>query len=194
MSPNRLSLSSVVLAGGHSRRMGTDKAWLPHPETGQPMLRRQLSLLASCGGEAPVVSARTGQELPALPPDTERIDDDGTTGPLGGIVSALAGTTCDHLLVIAVDLPKLSESEIQRLSGKLESPGLGVYAHSPGGPQPLVSIMPQSLLPELQAALADGQLSLRRLFAGPLQRQMSPVAFPDNEPFQNWNEPGSSEG
>lgn len=158
------------------------------------MLQRQLSLLAACSTEAPMVSARTGQDLPALPPPAIRIDDDGESGPLGGIVPALSHTAADHLLVIAVDLPKLSEHELRPLCQRIKTPDHGVYAETPGGPQPLVSIIPRCLLPELQTALAEGQLSLRSLLAGPLRTRMIAVAFADETPFQNWNAPEASEG
>jgi molybdopterin-guanine dinucleotide biosynthesis protein A len=86
------NLTAVVLAGGKSIRMGTDKAALPHPVSKIPLLVRQLDLLTELGLARLLVSARAGQVLPPYPHDVGRVNDHGESGPLGGIVAALAAT------------------------------------------------------------------------------------------------------
>ena len=62
MSSNR-PLYGLVLAGGRSSRMGTDKAALPHPD-GLPLARRTHDLLAETGCGSIVLSLRHDQEIP----------------------------------------------------------------------------------------------------------------------------------
>jgi molybdopterin-guanine dinucleotide biosynthesis protein A len=97
-------------------------------------------------------------------------------------------------MIIAVDLPNLTAVELQRLRRVITSPDHGAFAQTPRGPQPLVSVVPRNLRTPLQSALADGQLSLRRLFTGALGDHMRMVEFSDEAPFQNWNAPAASEG
>lgn len=182
-------LAAVVLVGGASRRMGRDKAHLPHPSSGVPLLVHQLRIVAELARPPVMVSARQGQTLPPLPPNVIRIDDDGVAGPLGGMVAALRQAEAVHLLVVAVDLPFLTTAVLQRLAAAIHGPHHGVYAQSPAGPEPLVSIVPIELLAALTAALARGEHSPRLLFTGRLAPVMKPVGFDTADPFRNWNRP-----
>ena len=184
------SIPVVILAGGKSSRMGSDKTQLPHPKSGLPLLCHQLEMVAGIAGQTRIVSARTGQVLPPLPAGVIRIDDDGSAGPLGGIMAALSTVTGDHLMVVAVDLPYMDEEMLLQLVANCSSSHSGVYAQSPTGPEPLVSIVPTKLRPQLESALDRGDNSLRRLFTGPLAHVMKPVLFDRPEPFLNWNSPG----
>ncbi len=182
------NFAAAVLAGGHSRRMGTDKAHLPHPRNGQTLLLYQLDLLATLNPTQLLVSARTGQELPPLPPHVIRVDDDGTRGPLAGIVSAMTASSCPHLLIIPVDLPQLTSEVLHSLLSQTTL-SKGIYAVSPRSPEPLVVVLPRGLLSDLKVALEQNELSPRRLWAHSLASKMTPLPFEDAFLFQNWNRP-----
>src|SRR5690606_15155389 len=108
------AFSAVVLAGGRSSRMGVDKATLPHP-SGSTLLDRQIALLRGLGPAELLVSVRSGQDLGLLDRDVCTVRDDGTAGPLGGIVAALKAATQPRLLVVAVDLPYLDADTLRAL-------------------------------------------------------------------------------
>lgn len=99
----------IVLAGGKSRRMGNDKAWLPF--FGQPLLRHVAGTLANVTGEI-LVSGRDpsafGFDAPWLP------DDEPNLGPAGAVLTVLraTGRPC---LVVSCDLPFLDEATLFRL-------------------------------------------------------------------------------
>jgi molybdopterin-guanine dinucleotide biosynthesis protein A len=188
MTATASSFSAAVLAGGHSRRMGTDKAHLPHPRSGRPLLLHQLELLASLNPTQRLVSARHDQELPDLPDDVIRVDDDGTAGPLAGIITALEACTTSHLLIIPVDLPNLTVDVLQTLLDAIR-PGHGVYAVSPNGPEPLLAVIPDNLLSKLGTALTRGNNAPHRLWQASLANYMRPVTFSTRTPFHNWNTP-----
>ena len=59
-----MKLSAAIIAGGHSRRMGRDKALLPDATHGT-LLQRQLHVLAALAPDEILLSCRAGQELPA---------------------------------------------------------------------------------------------------------------------------------
>jgi CTP:molybdopterin cytidylyltransferase MocA len=56
LNPQRSPLSAAALAGGQSRRMGTDKALLPLVAGGEPMLSIVLQRLSAVADEVLVVA------------------------------------------------------------------------------------------------------------------------------------------
>lgn len=183
------SFDAVVMAGGFSRRMGTDKAALPHPVSKLPLLEHQLQLLAALHPRRCFVSARLNQTLPTLPTDVIRIDDSGEHGPLGGIIATLNASDSEHLLVIAVDLPHLTRETLERLLKPVPPADFGAIATTVNGIEPLVAIYPRQALPALMAALDSQNYRLKSLLRGALKPIMKTVDFSETTPFHNWNSP-----
>ena len=111
----RLKIGGLVLCGGHSRRMGLDKASLPFgPETMLSRVVRKLSKVVS----PIVVVAAKDQTLPELPKSVLVARDlEADRGPLQGLCS---GMTClqgsvDALFATSCDVPLLIPAFVQRL-------------------------------------------------------------------------------
>jgi molybdenum cofactor guanylyltransferase len=99
-------LSAAALAGGESRRMGTDKALLPLVAGGQPMLGLVLEQLDSIADDVLVVAnekARYASFGARVVPDLHL-----QVGALGGIQAAITWSAHEHCLVVACDMPFLS--------------------------------------------------------------------------------------
>ena len=109
----RRPLFGLVLAGGHSRRMGHDKAALDR--AGQSQLRYVFSLLEEVTDQA-FVSTREDQvddpERRPYPKIVDRYDD---MGPVAGILSALETHPQVDWLVVACDLPNLDTGTLDFL-------------------------------------------------------------------------------
>ena len=77
-----MNFSAVILAGGQSRRMGRDKAWLPLD--GQPLLARQIELVRELAPEELFISGRSDTDYTRLgcPVLTDEFTD---AGPLAGL-------------------------------------------------------------------------------------------------------------
>jgi len=185
-----VSIAAVVLAGGHSVRMGSDKAALPHPQSGVPLIRHQLDLLRGLKPAQLLVSARFEQTLPALPSDVARVNDDGQAGPLGGLCAAFNAVSTTHLLVVAVDLPDLTLAPLRRLLDSVAL-GLGAVAATGTGLEPLIAVYPREIYPYFATALAAQHLGLRLLLQTPkIQAQVKTITFDPPPPaFHNWNTP-----
>lgn len=156
-----MTLTAVLFAGGISRRMGTDKAFLQIG--GEPLWARQLQLLRQLRPEVLWISAPA---RPAwCPPDMEMIfDAPPSSGPLGGLSAALRNLTTSHLLALAIDLPKMTVEWLGKLRGSIEA-GAGIVPEHDGLFEPLCAIYPREASPFADAALAAGELSLQRLVA-----------------------------
>lgn len=96
-----------MLAGGRSSRMGQDKATL-HWQ-GTPLLQHMQQLLHSAGAAQVVVSGHY--------PEANGIADEAPElGPLGGLASVAQTLPNGPLLIVPVDMPKLSPSLIATLA------------------------------------------------------------------------------
>jgi Molybdopterin-guanine dinucleotide biosynthesis protein A len=187
-------LSGVVLAGGASSRMGSEKALLTLD--GLPLWRRQYNLLAHAGVSDRLVSVRRDQNWP--PPEVVRVIDaapDG--GPLVGIIAAMTRMRHPHLLVLAVDLPKVPVAWVARLRERCSERMGAVGQHANGTFEPLAAIYPQAFLSMARAAMAAGELSLQKLLASAVEDGLfREVAIMPEETswFENWNAPEDVSG
>ncbi|MCU0777748.1 MAG: NTP transferase domain-containing protein [Akkermansiaceae bacterium] len=154
-------LHGLVLAGGHSRRMGADKAALVHPD-GRPLARRTLDLLSM---ECPkvVVSLRHDQEIPPMIGESARVsivrDPEGVSeGPLAGILAAMRSAPEADWLVLACDLPRLDAATLRHLvsSRQADEVFLSYRSEFDGLPEPLCAYYAAVALPLLERAKADG--------------------------------------
>jgi molybdopterin-guanine dinucleotide biosynthesis protein A len=147
--------TGLVLAGGHSRRMGRDKTVLEF--NGQTLLQRTVALLQTIFPSVLVSVQRLRQDV-AVP---QVLDEYPDAGPLAGLCAGLAKVDTPWVFAVAADMPFLLPQVIQRLSVSRE----GVQAVVPviqGCLQPLAAYYATSALPELQGILAmPGKHSLR---------------------------------
>jgi molybdenum cofactor guanylyltransferase len=102
-----MSFVGVVLAGGQSRRMGSDKALLTI--NGEDMLSRTVDCLQGAGAKQ-VIVCRNGAG------DEAFSDIYPNKGPLSGIHTAAVNRVNQDLLLVPVDLPYLNHQELRRLS------------------------------------------------------------------------------
>ena len=109
-----LPLSAAALAGGKSRRMGTDKALLPLVAGGPSLLAIVLDRLRAVADDVMVVAGeREGYRqfgariVPDLRPDI---------GALGGIHAAVSQARHEHCLVVACDMPFLNAGLLSRMA------------------------------------------------------------------------------
>jgi molybdopterin-guanine dinucleotide biosynthesis protein A len=111
-------LAAIVLAGGRSRRMGRDKATMPHPsKPGITMVEHTVAVVAErCDPVFVMAAAR--QMLPDLGVVVMRDVTPGL-GPLvatGRGLRAAAGAGRDRAFVAAVDMPGLAGELIELLA------------------------------------------------------------------------------
>lgn len=111
---NIKSILGVVLAGGKSSRMGTDKAKLSF--MGKTLLDFQFEKLESILGRENTIVSGNYPHLPHL------IDQEIGLGPLGGIVTIINRYLgYDFFLFLPVDMPKISEKALIALINFAES-------------------------------------------------------------------------
>jgi molybdopterin-guanine dinucleotide biosynthesis protein A len=118
-----LSIIAIVLAGGRSSRMGTDKALLEID--GIPLLTRTCRVAGIIATKTYVITPRTEKYRSLLPQDCILIKEtiiegeNRSNSPLIGFAQALnyleeKNITADWILLLACDLPCLDDRELLR--------------------------------------------------------------------------------
>jgi molybdenum cofactor guanylyltransferase len=191
---------AIILAGGRSSRMGSAKAALDwHGST----LLRRITGLAQRAVDGPVVVVRApGQELPAVHPSIEVVDDarEGR-GPLQGLAAGLAalGDRAEVAFVSSTDVPLLHPAFIRCVLDAFTPEIDVVLPEIHGFRQPLSAGYRTSLLAEVQALLAADRLKPGSLFARCRVRRLDDAAMlrdaalaaadPELASVRNLNEP-----
>ncbi len=130
----------LVLSGGKSRRMGTDKALLERD--GRILLDYMVDLLGR-HTERVFVSTRAEQEQDAQRARFDRIVDRyDDLGPLAGILSAMDEHLDADWLVVACDLPNVSDAALEHLLKQRsnEHPFTAFISSHDGLPEPLCAL------------------------------------------------------
>ncbi|MDF1562292.1 MAG: molybdenum cofactor guanylyltransferase [Deltaproteobacteria bacterium] len=156
----RPPITTAILVGGKSTRMGQDKALLE--VDGVALAQRAAGLAAPFSGRVVLCGSRDdlGDLGPEVLPDLHP-----GMGPLAGLEAALTASETDWVLLLACDLPGLDAALLEGLLGRLEGVGEhdAVAVRSARGPEPLVALYHRRLLPEIVERLERGQRAVHRL-------------------------------
>lgn len=127
------SIEGFILAGGQSRRMGTDKSRLTL--NGQTFAERIAEQISAITRVARVVGGPTTPSHPATVPDVYP-----KWGALGGVHAALSACSMDWALIVACDFPLVTSELFNRLAVLREGFDAVAPIQSDGVPQPLCAL------------------------------------------------------
>jgi len=150
--------SGFVLAGGASRRMGTNKALLPFG--GTTLVQHVSNQVAEATRHVYVIGPREHLGDLKVPVIDDLFPGE---GPLGAIVTALTFSFTEWNLVVACDMPSVTSEMLRTLfhhAVQSECDAL-VPATSDGRRHPLCAVYRTTALPGLRAAWSGG---LRRVY------------------------------
>jgi molybdopterin-guanine dinucleotide biosynthesis protein A len=137
--------------------MGRDKTLLPF--RGRPMALHQADKLARVCGRASLVGKHP--ELFAGSPYPFVEDGAAPVAAAFGVAAALASSPDDTNLILAADIPRISEEFLVALLDVADAiPADAVVPVSGGAPQPLCAVWRRSAHPPLLARLAAGDYAL----------------------------------
>ncbi len=186
-------LKPCLLSGGNSRRMGQDKALLPHPEGGS-WLERQLRLLASLGEPVTLLTRHSchlaladrlaEQGIRVLQPIREPQQQ---RGPLLALQSLLDCYPDARILLCPVDMPWLQPAALAHLLEAGSQSEAIALAHDGERTQPLLGLYPATAerRRRLGRFTQAGGLGLQRWLA---QETLQLVPLPADQ-LRNCNHP-----
>lgn len=152
----------VILTGGKSSRMGTDKAML---KIGDETFLEHLVNKFSPYFEQVVLSVNQPGKYNHLKlPNREVVDIYSDIGPLGGIYSVLKQLEAEEIFVLSVDMPFASpELALEILNNEPKS-DISVIQRENGKNEPLFAKYAKSCLPYIEQMIMKKDYKLNNLF------------------------------
>ena len=163
MTSKPIQFAALVLAGGRSRRMGTNKALLQAQPGGPTLLETVIQKVRQAGAQDLLIISDTREpyEFLDLPVVEDAIKG---AGPLGGILSGLRTSSYEQNLVVACDMPNLNPLLIQHMAALTNEYDSVVprWVDSRGvvHVEPLHAFYSQNALPKLRAYSDTGIFAL----------------------------------
>lgn len=181
-------VSGVILAGGASRRMGRDKAFLEFD--GRPLIARIAEQVRRVSDEVIIVANDTARYAPFA--DRCVPDVYPGVGTLGGIHAGLRQARHEWSFVVACDMPFLKPELLHRFALAAGGCDLVVLRHN-DGLEPLHALYRRTCLPVIEATILSGERCAFAYYDQLRVRFLSPADLADLDPhldsFRNLNTP-----
>ena len=156
---NRISISGFILAGGKSRRMGTDKALLAFQ--GKPLLEHMIKLVEPFCDNIAI----SGQNFDYSTFGTKMIPDlYADCGPIAGVFSALKYSVSDWNLLVSVDVPFVNEELFLFLISNIGDYDC-IIPKNISGVEPLIGLYHGRILPVIEELIKSGDYRLTNLLS-----------------------------
>ncbi|MFT6872934.1 MAG: molybdopterin-guanine dinucleotide biosynthesis protein A [Roseivirga sp.] len=174
------AVKGLILMGGQSLRMGSDKAFVEYRN--QTLLKHCLAQLEGLTSE--VFLSVNADQFEILHGQFNCIQDHyPDKGPMGGILSALETLNKD-LIVLAVDMPEINHEMLSRIVSKGNK--VRAYQNQENQWEPLPSFWPKTITKTLYSYFAKDQLSLNGFLKIHGEAVISNV---NSDSFKNLNRP-----
>ena len=181
-------VTAVILAGGGSTRMRSNKALLPY--SGELFIERIYRQLAAIFSD--VILVTNTPELYSFLPCRTVSDIFPGMGSLAGIHAGLSNSETHYIFAVACDMPYLNETLIRRLVVGINGQDV-VIPESDGGLEPLHAVYGKGSLPAMEDALSKGNRKIvdcfDRLKTTVISRDEVAAIDPEFLSFRNINTP-----
>ncbi len=177
-------LHGLLLAGGKSRRMGSDKADLT-VRGGESFRDRGMRLLGAVTEKARLSIAADDEREYKIPTLRDVVSG---KGPLGGILAALESAPGTAWLVMACDLPNIEAETLAHLVASRDPAAEATCFCSEidGVPEPLCAIYEPAAVTRLREDVAADKLCARHFLDG---LKLHAIPLPSPGALQNCNRP-----
>ena len=150
-----MHITTVILTGGRSRRMGRDKGNLPVGEG--TLLER---MIGRWTGVFDAVAVSVGEGERPLPAGvTALLDRHPGAGPMAGLEAALAELETDAVFLTAVDMPFGDAALARWMAERMGQADVCTIRRGGGRPEPLFALYRKSCLPAITRSLEAGRRS-----------------------------------
>jgi len=174
-----MKVTGIILAGGQSSRMGTDKAFIKLGN--KTLIQHSIDKLKEFCNEIIISSNKNFKtEYPIVHDEIKNI------GPVGGIISCLSYSSNDINIVLSCDMPFITEMVFRRL---IQNQGEMVTVPTIDGknPESLCAIYKKPVLTLLKKEVLKQNYKLQKIIGGIPHRVIDLSDI--NHQFLNINHP-----
>lgn len=150
------NITGIILAGGKSSRMGTDKGFLLLND--KPFVQYSINALKPLVSKIMIVSDNTDYDVFGL----KRINDNTkNAGPVAGICSGLHASSTEYNLILSCDIPLINSEILQKLIDNIDDDSQIIQVKSQGKSMPLIAIYKKDVANTFNALLKNNERRLR---------------------------------
>ncbi|MFT6126541.1 MAG: molybdopterin-guanine dinucleotide biosynthesis protein A [Flavobacteriaceae bacterium] len=150
------NITGIILAGGKSSRMGTDKGFLKL--NGKLFIEHIIAVLTPFVSEIIIVSNHPEYDnfkVKRVPDFVEN------AGPLAGVYSGLLASKTENNLVLSCDIPLINSEILAELVRQIDDVSEIIQIESNGKTMPLISVYNKSCETVFSSLLNQGERRLR---------------------------------
>lgn len=153
---DKKDITGIILSGGKSTRMGTDKGFLMYE--GKRFVEYSIEALKPLVSNVIIVSDNEDYDAFGL----KRIEDViKNAGPLAGIYSGLKHASTVYGLVLSCDIPLINSEVLEKLIDAVDSDSEVIQIESQGKNMPLIALYKKSCEPIFLKLLNQGERRLQ---------------------------------
>ncbi|MGB5419849.1 molybdenum cofactor guanylyltransferase [Algibacter sp.] len=153
---DKKNITGIILAGGKSSRMGTDKGFLLLKN--KTFVQYSMDALQPLVSEIIIVSDNTDYDVFGF----KRINDiTKNAGPVAGICSGLNASLTDYNLILSCDIPLITSDVLQLLIDNIDDTSQIIQVESKGKSMPLIAMYKKEVATTFNTFLKKDERRLR---------------------------------
>lgn len=150
------NITGIILAGGKSSRMGTDKGFLLLND--KPFVQYSIDALKPLVSNIIIVSDDSKYDEFGL----KRVNDiTKNAGPVAGICSGLNASSTEYNLILSCDIPLITSNILQKLIDNMDASSEIIQIESQGKSMPLIAIYKKEVINTFETLLKNDERRLR---------------------------------
>ena len=148
-------VSGIILAGGKSRRMGTEKGLIRYK--GKPMIEYAVDALSPHCDQILISANSSVYNYLGYQVVEDEIPD---AGPMGGIYSCLRQSKNDVNFILSCDMPLISDYAISQILASIEGFDIAVPWHGKNYYEPLCAVYRKGLITKFEKSINNGNYKI----------------------------------
>ncbi|MFD1162001.1 MULTISPECIES: molybdenum cofactor guanylyltransferase [Hwangdonia] len=153
---DKKDITGIILAGGKSSRMGTDKGFLRL--NNKPFVQYSIEALKPLVSEIIIVSDDLNYDVFGL----KRVNDiTKNAGPMAGICSGLEASSTDYNLILSCDIPLINSEILKKLIDAVDANSEIIQIENQGKTMPLIALYKRHIKDTFNGFLQKGERRLR---------------------------------
>lgn len=155
---NTRIVTGIILSGGKSSRMGTEKGLVKHK--GKALIEYSIEALLPICDQLVISSNKDCYDYLNLPVIADELKE---CGPIGGIYSCMHSVKSDIYLVLSCDVPNVLSELFKDLLNEIGEENLICPIDGNGRRQPLIAAYSSSCFPIIESELIKGNFKMMKL-------------------------------